>query len=716
MGVLLKNTITKRILIVFVTIIMLSNFIMPNYVCAKSPGEKLVSGIFYLVAYVGDVGIKLMQKMMIGTSEIKNGDEYDIKYSPGLIFSNSIIALDVNFINPNEDKVIRSGNKLNWEKVGDTAISISALREYYGAELLNKIGMAVEEDTGYIQIINNMTENSEQTINVGNKTIKIKFIRNEETRSVAGEMLTFYKYYGEVYDENNVLTYSTQKFTTFDYLKGDIKKYINNTYNNVADNDFLHQIKVGEDNYITKNKYAICILDDGTTNNHRYYYSVASIDEADAGTITSPAKELQKYISKWYIALRTIALVGLLSVLLYIGIRIILSSSSANDKAKYKNMLKDWVVAICILFVLHYMMAFMLEMTASLNHIINNNVVESSSSETPEGSTGEYKTDKLMNAVRKGVGDSYDDASALNTASYTIMYLALVILTGIFTVQYLKRVIYMAFLTMIAPMIALTYPLDKIKDNKAQAFSFWVREYIFNCLIQPVHLLLYTLLVGNVMDFAKDNMLYAVVALGFLVPAEKLIKEMFGMKSATPVGTLGAAAGGAVVMSMLNKMKAKPPKEDGKDGGGSGSPKGVRTATRSANGGGANPSEGNEPEADAGIRAGNVGTTGAGSTGTGATAPVMASRSGGGGATGASSENRYTRRIRSRIKSSRQEIYIWSRQLKNIWQKVSKSRRRSCSWISSRNCGIGSRSCRWRFINRSKWCSRKNSRSISIRI
>ena len=43
-------------------------------------------------------------------------------------------------------------------------------------------------------------------------------------------------------------------------------------------------------------------------------------------------------------------------------------------------------------------------------------------------------------------------------------------------------------------------------------------------------------------EISKDT---SVVALGFLVPAEKLIKEMFGMKSATPVGTLGAAAGGA---------------------------------------------------------------------------------------------------------------------------------------------------------------------------
>ena len=138
----------------------------------------------------------------------------------------------------------------------------------------------------------------------------------------------------------------------------------------------------------------------------------------------------------------------------------------------------------------------------------------------------------------------------------------------------------MAFLTIIAPMIALTYPLDKIKDGKAQAFSYWLREYIFNCLIQPVHLLLYAILITNAIDFASDNVLYAIVALAFMVPAEKFIKEMFGMKSSSPTGTLGAAAGGALVMSMLNKIKSKPPKE-GAEAAGAGaasSPSGTRTA------------------------------------------------------------------------------------------------------------------------------------------
>ncbi len=289
-------------------------------------------------------------------------------------------------------------------------------------------------------------------------------------------------------------------------------------------------------------------------------------------TIDTPAYALQKNIATWYKALRTIALVGLLSVLVYLGIRIILSSASAQDKAKYKNMLKDWVAAVCILFLLHYAMAFMLQMTEQIDNILV---------------AGDNKTDVFMNSVREQAKQSYEDASIGLTAGYSVMYLALVILTGVFTFQYLKRVIYVAFLTMIAPMIALTYPLDKVKDGKAQAFSFWLREYIFNCLIQPVHLLLYTVLIANegMINVAENNIIYAIVALGFLVPAEKFVKKMFGLDSQSSVGTLSAAAGGAMVMNMLNKIKKKPSKEGGEKSGGSGSSKnGVRT-TNGAQGG-----------------------------------------------------------------------------------------------------------------------------------
>lgn len=47
----------------------------------------------------------------------------------------------------------------------------------------------------------------------------------------------------------------------------------------------------------------------------------------------------------------------------------------------------------------------------------------------------------------------------------------------------------LAFLTIIAPLMAMTYPLDKLQDGSAQGFNTWLKEYIFNLLIQPVHLI-----------------------------------------------------------------------------------------------------------------------------------------------------------------------------------------------------------------------------------
>ena len=630
---LIKNNLTKKMLTVFITLIMLSNFIMPNYVCAKSAGEKLISGVFYLIAYLGDVGVQIMQTMMIGTNEIKNGSEYEIKYSPGLIFANAIVSLDANFIKPNETE---------WTAGKVTTKTKKNTLEYKQWTTSYGFGGTENETTN---IIYNGTTTI--TYDANNRPVQTETGGGASTEK-RDELLEKYGY--------NSATDKERKVPKYTWTSNGVKYELVYSASGTTMSLILKILEgtSGEteeqpDDYVTKwlNSYG---------------YNKSNSDKVTEGeTKTETGKQtvtyewlfrskLQSYVSKWYIALRTIALVGLLSVLLYIGIRIILSSASANDKAKYKNMLKDWIVAICILFTLHYIMAFMLDMTENANNIIRNNVATKSSSE-------DYEKDILMSDIRNKIGESYKDVKKdmWDVAGYTVMYLALVILTGVFTVQYLKRVIYMAFLTMIAPMIALTYPLDKIKDNKAQAFSFWLREYIFNCLIQPVHFLLYTLLIGNAIDFATTNMLYAIVALGFLVPAEKLIKEMFGIKSSTPVGTLGAAAGGAMVMSMLNKMKAKPPKGEGKDGSGSGAPKGVRTATRSSSGS-TSANENNETGAEA-----VAGSEGGVPTVSSGPAPVMAANAANSSSSSSSGDSRNKRWNWSRFKCIRKKIYIWSR-------------------------------------------------------
>ena len=138
-----------------------------------------------------------------------------------------------------------------------------------------------------------------------------------------------------------------------------------------------------------------------------------------------------------------------------------------------------------------------------------------------------------------------------NSIGYTIVFIALVIYTVMFLIIYLKRVIYMAFLTMIAPLVALTYPIDKISDGQAQAFNMWLKEYVYNLLLQPFHLLLYTMLIGSAMEMATNNMIYTLVALGFLIPAEKLLRRFFGFDQKAPEA--GSIVGGVVGGSMGNE-------------------------------------------------------------------------------------------------------------------------------------------------------------------
>lgn len=279
------------------------------------------------------------------------------------------------------------------------------------------------------------------------------------------------------------------------------------------------------------------------------------------------ASQIQPTIASWYVALRNLATVGLLSVLLYIGIRIIISST-ASDKAKYKQMLMDWLIALCILFFLHYVMAFMLEVTETIidGLEINNQIAVNV---TGTGGGVSFNTD-LTGLCRFQV----QYASLGTRAIYLIMYMGLVICTVMFTWTYVKRVVTMAFLTLMAPMVALTYPIDKIRDGKAQAFNSWFKEYLFNLLIQPFHLLMYAAFLGSSMNIATANPIFAIMFLAFLIPAEKLLRKFFGIGGDT-AGGLGAAAGllgGAAVFKRLSGAVNK----GAKGGSGSGA-KAIRT-------------------------------------------------------------------------------------------------------------------------------------------
>lgn len=267
------------------------------------------------------------------------------------------------------------------------------------------------------------------------------------------------------------------------------------------------------------------------------------------------AIKLRPVIASWYIAMRTMALVGLLSVLVYLGIRMLLTGIAA-DKAKYKKMLMDWLVAMCLLFALHYIMSFALTMS----EVVTSMIANTSTGTITVNFDGYTFTGNLMSYVRFMI-----QAKDVSTSiGFFLLYIMLMIYTIKFTWTYLKRVVNMAFLTLIAPLVAVTYPIDKVSDGKAQAFNLWIKEFAFNALLQPLHLLLYIVLLSSATELVAINPLYAIVCLGFIATAEKLFKKMFGFDKASG-GTVGSMAAVAGLTSLANKgiMALRKPRGGG---------------------------------------------------------------------------------------------------------------------------------------------------------
>ena len=198
---------------------------------------------------------------------------------------------------------------------------------------------------------------------------------------------------------------------------------------------------------------------------------------------------------------------------------------------------------------------------------------------------------------------------------FSILYLCLVIETIMFTFTYIKRVLQMSFLTMVAPIVAIMYPVDKIGDGKAQAFNTWFKDYLFNILIQPMHLLLYTIFIVAAAQLVSRNIIYALAIYGFMIPSEKYFKKLLGFEKASTGGggPLGGAIGRGLAMDGLGRIAGIGPAARGRGGsGGDGKGKSkIKTTKYDATRGAPAGSGGSDaPGAAGGTTGGNAGGLG----------------------------------------------------------------------------------------------------------
>lgn len=237
--------------------------------------------------------------------------------------------------------------------------------------------------------------------------------------------------------------------------------------------------------------------------------------EASIGNIV-----IKKGVARIYYVCRIIALILALIVLIYIGIRMALSTV-ASDRARYKKMLISWVESMIILFAMLYLTSFIIYAGRKLTDVFYSIRVDLLKD-------GE---EVFEDRVRNETWDKVFSCSGLELATWSLIYWCMLILQVKFFFNYARRFLMTGLLIMVSPLITITYSIDKAGDGKAQAFGNWMKEFILCVLIQPLHALVYLIFAFTANEIASRSPLVALALMLAMTQVERMVRVVFRIQN-----------------------------------------------------------------------------------------------------------------------------------------------------------------------------------------
>ncbi len=367
-----------------------------------------------------------------------------------------------------------------------------------------------------------------------------------------------------------------------------------------AGDSYLHMISsaLGESVTIDKvvyneiDKLSVDFFDDLDTDN--------KVSGENLGEI-KPIKDIMKgTINTWYGIFRDFVLVFYMAILVYFGIKILLSSTSSK-KAMYKQTLTAWGMGIAMLIFFPYVMKYAIK----LNNAFCKSIKALESEEVEKIESADVKT-TLWRAkdlygtdgfIMMMLGEDIDNineesqkkfaATAIaenrfgNNAMMEIRFIAahksdfpLVIIYFILIgellaliIMYYKRIFMLGFLITIFPIMMALYPFSKIGDIKLNTFGVWFKEFVINVFVQSFHAAIYVVVVSIGINsyFSEGNWLFMILCILFLFEGEKIIRGIFGAKSS--INSIGdMAAAGMMAINFAKNSQKMMPKFSGKNG------------------------------------------------------------------------------------------------------------------------------------------------------
>lgn len=267
-------------------------------------------------------------------------------------------------------------------------------------------------------------------------------------------------------------------------------------------------------------------------------------------------------INTWYSIFRKIAVVVYLILLVYMGVRIMLSSTGKN-MAMYKNLFMYWCIGVAILFLYPYVMKYTIELNNTFVKLIENSKSTILGSNDTKATTAQSESvDSLLvidfdkNPFAEPSSNSSDymatissRANASKRFALSLTYLILTWQLVTLIVYYYKRVFIVALLIVIFPLVAASFAIDRIADGKSQAFNKWNKEFFLNTFIQSFHAIVYIFVCGTIsvtmLSGTNATMDYVLILTGvtFMFTGEDIIKRIFSQGNSATAKSLGETAG-----------------------------------------------------------------------------------------------------------------------------------------------------------------------------
>ena len=245
--------------------------------------------------------------------------------------------------------------------------------------------------------------------------------------------------------------------------------------------------------------------------------------------------KIREAVATWYNVILLLAASAMLIVLIVTGIKMAISTI-ASEKALYQRMLVDWVVGAIMIFTLNYFMVFMININEVLVKTIEQFAVDLSSDENKiemkqlTNSKSNITNSEIEIKVYEEVRSRAYDPKLLNGMVGMVMYMTLVYFAFRYTIIYLKRLLTIIVLTLMAPAVGVAYALQKVFSGKGQALQIWMKEFTMNTLIQTVHALIYAIFISRALKLSLESMsgmIVAFILINFSMKADKLFKKIF---------------------------------------------------------------------------------------------------------------------------------------------------------------------------------------------